>query len=84
MRFFIIATAALLVAAPAVAQVQRVQPYQTQTLPYPGVPGQNTSPPAPRQQMIAPPPKPPRPSTGDAANRIQGSTRKPLPNVNGE
>lgn len=84
MRFLLIAIAAALVAAPAAAQVQRVQPYQTQTFPYPGVPGQNTSPPAPRQQMIAPPPTPPRPSTGDAANRIQGTTRKPLPNVNGE
>ncbi|MFG1426967.1 hypothetical protein [Roseixanthobacter glucoisosaccharinicivorans] len=84
MRFFMTAIAAVLMTAPAVAQVQRVQPYQTQTVPYPGVPGQNTSPPAPRQQMIAPPPTPPRPSTGDAANRIQGSTRKPLPNVNGQ
>ncbi|OYY22035.1 MAG: hypothetical protein B7Y65_04395 [Azorhizobium sp. 35-67-15] len=82
MRFFLIAIAAVLMTAPAAAQVQRVQPYQT--FPYPGVPGQNTSPPAPRQQMIAPPPTPPRPSTGDAANRIQGTTRKPLPNVNGE
>ncbi|MFG1462385.1 hypothetical protein V5F77_05745 [Xanthobacter sp. DSM 24535] len=83
MRFFMILAAALLVAAPASAQVQRVQPFQGPTFPYQGVPGQNTSPPAPRQQMITPQPPPPRPSAGDASRRIPSGTQ-PLPNVNGE
>ncbi|MEW6255343.1 MAG: hypothetical protein AB1592_05250 [Pseudomonadota bacterium] len=50
-----------------------------QTVPSPGVPGQNMSPPAPRQNLASPPMRTPRPGEGDSTSRIQNDYRSRMP-----
>lgn len=48
------------------------------------IPGQNLSPPAPRQNLVPTPPPTTRPGEGDSSLRIQGGStrRQPLPSTN--
>lgn len=73
------AAAVMLAAASAEAQTRFVP--VPQTVPSPGVPGQNLSPPAPRQNLAKPPTRTPRPGEGDSTTRIQSDwgSRRPAP-----
>lgn len=68
----------------SVAQAQQTKPVIVSPTYIAPIPGQNLSPPAPRQNMVPTPPPPTRPGEGDSARRIQGgsSQRQPLPNNN--
>ncbi|MEP9376478.1 hypothetical protein ABLE91_07195 [Aquabacter sp. CN5-332] len=79
------ALAVLFAAGAAEAQTTRYVPVP-QFQPSQGVPGQNMSPPAPRQNLASPPMRTPRPGEGDSTTRIQNdwNSRMPAPRPPGQ